>query len=56
MTGPLTYPPEIVIESTVELPPGFGPDGANAELYGELFGMLIEGAIELVITLLVGGF
>lgn len=55
MTGPLTYPPEIVIESTVELPPEYGPQGVNGEAYGELLGMLIEGAIELVIMLLVGG-
>lgn len=27
MTGPLSYPPEIVIESTVDLPPEFGPTG-----------------------------
>ena len=55
MHEPLTYPPEIAIESTVDLGPEFRSAGPNAEAYGELLGILIEGVIELVIMLLVGG-
>ena len=55
MTGPLTYPPEIVIESAIELPPEYyvsEPGGIGADICGELALMVIE----LVITLLCGGF
>jgi hypothetical protein len=50
MAGPLTYPPEILIESTVELPPEFGEEGIN-EVGVELMGLVIEFAIEFVIAL-----
>lgn len=46
MAGPLTYPPEIVIESTVELPPEFGPDTSDAWIV-----VLIEMLIELLFSL-----
>lgn len=52
MTGPLTYPPDILIESTVELPPEFGAEGIN-EVCIELFvGLAIECLIELPFHLL----
>ena len=49
MTGPLTYPPEIAFESTVDLPPEYylSEQGAGFDLT-----MLL---IELVITLLLDG-
>jgi hypothetical protein len=50
MAGPLTYPPEIVIESTVDLPPEFGQD-ASIEVSGELIGVLIEMVFELLFSL-----
>ena len=46
MTGPLTYPPEIVIESKIDLPPEFG-QGSN-EVGFELTWLLIEFVIELL--------
>lgn len=46
MAGPLTYPPEIVIESTIELPPEFGGEGIN-EVWIELFGLAIEFVVDL---------
>ena len=39
MAGPLSYPPEILIESTVELPPEFGREGIN-ETWIELVGVV----------------
>jgi hypothetical protein len=50
MTGPLSYPPEIQIESCVELPPEFGQDGIS-EVWFELIGLLIELVIELPFSL-----
>jgi hypothetical protein len=50
MAGPLTYPPEILIESTVELPPELGEEGIN-EVGVELMGLVIEFVIEFVIAL-----
>jgi hypothetical protein len=54
MSGPLTYPPEIVIESTIDLPPDYdlpGRGGVGFEVCCELS----LAAIELVIGLLCGG-
>ena len=47
MTGPLTYPPEIVIESTIDLPPEYEPPvdkgkWMSAEVYFELVVFAIE--------------
>jgi hypothetical protein len=39
MTGRLTYPPEIVIESTIDLPPEYGP---NMEGHFELAVFVVE--------------
>ena len=50
MVGPLTYPPEILIESTVELPPEFGTEGIN-EVWFELIGLAIEFVVELPFSL-----
>ena len=50
MVGPLTYPPEILIESTVELPPEFGEEGIN-EVWLELIGLAIEFVVELPFSL-----
>ena len=52
MTGPLTYPPEIVIESSVELPPEYDLPtlGIGVEVGCELAMVVIE----LVIGLLDG--
>ena len=50
MAGPLSYPPEIQIESTVELPPEFGGHASDevwTELSVSLIGLLIEFVIEL---------
>ena len=49
MTGPLTYPPAIVIESTIDLPPEFGQ--GRVEVGGELIGVLIEMVFELLFSL-----
>jgi hypothetical protein len=54
MTGPLTYPPEIVIESTINLPPEYDVpknEGTGVEVRFELAMVVIE----LVIGLLSGG-
>jgi hypothetical protein len=52
MAAPLTYPPEIVIESTIDLPPEYDlPEGMAVEVCCELAMV----AIELVIGLLGGG-
>ena len=54
MDGPLTYPPEIIIESTVELPAefyaGLGEEGIN-EVWFELAVLVIEFVIELPFNL-----
>jgi hypothetical protein len=50
MAGPLTYPPKVVIESTVDLPPELGLTGGTSADGFELI-MLV---IELVIGLLDG--
>lgn len=47
MTGPLTYPPEIVVESRIDLPPDFG-NGANIEVCRELAMFMIEIVVELL--------
>ena len=52
MTGPLTYPPEIVIEGKIDLPPEFEAcsafgQGSN-EVRFELTWLLIEFVIELI--------
>ena len=44
MSGPLTYPPEIVIESSIELPPDFGLTGDFGPTEGFV---LTEGHLEL---------
>lgn len=46
MTGPLTYPPGIVIEGKINLPLEFG-QGGN-EVGFELTWLLIEFVIELI--------
>ena len=52
MIGPLTYPPEIVIESSIDLPPDYDvQEGIGVEVCCELTMMVVE----LVIGLLVGG-
>jgi hypothetical protein len=52
MTGPLTYPPEILIESTVELPPEFGGEGINEVWIELVVGLAIEFVVELPFHLL----
>jgi hypothetical protein len=53
MAVPLTYPPEIVIESTVDLPPEFGPPAGFelTEAHLELGLFLIEFVFELLARL-----
>ena len=54
MAGPLTYPPEIVVESTIELPPEYDvPEhaGMGVELCCELAMVVVE----LVFGFLGGG-
>jgi len=49
MTGPLTYPPEIVIESKIDLPPGYEPPVDNGKwMSAEVCFELVVFAIELV--------
>ena len=51
MTGPLTYPPEIVIESTIDLPPEYDvPEQGSlgVEIGCELAMVLIEVVIGLL--------
>ena len=50
MAGPLTYPPEILIESSVELPPELGKGQVN-EAWFELIGLVIEFVVELPLNL-----
>lgn len=53
MTGPLTYPPEIVMESTTDLPPEYdvpGHEGVGVESCCELAMVVIE-----VVVALIGG-
>jgi hypothetical protein len=47
MTGPLTYPPQIVIESTIDLPPEYAP---NMEGCFELAVFVVELAVELLFS------
>jgi hypothetical protein len=54
MTGPLTYPPEIVIESTVELPPEYEVPSMEAWVV-EVCCELAMVVVELIIGLLGGG-
>jgi hypothetical protein len=45
MTGPLTYPPETVIESTIDLPPEYDVpkhEGMGVEVRFELVLVVIE--------------
>ena len=53
MTGPLTYPPEIVIESKINLPPEIGGyagcfEHPSNEVGFELACLLVEFVIELL--------
>ena len=50
MTGSLTYPPEIVIESTVGLPPEYGPTGGFelTDAHFELGLFVVEFVFELL--------
>ena len=51
MTAPLTYPPEIVIESTVDLPPEYyvyEHEGMSIEVRFELAMVVIELVIGLL--------
>jgi hypothetical protein len=50
MTRPLTYPPEILIESSVDLLPEFGNEGVN-DASCELIAFLVEFATELLSSL-----
>lgn len=50
MIGPLTYPAEILIESSVELPPELGGGGVD-EGWFELTAFLIELLAELLFSL-----
>ena len=53
MTGPLTYPPGIVIESKIDLPPGYEPPVDNGKwMSAEVCFELVVFAIELVGNLL----
>jgi len=53
MTGPLTYPPEIVIESKIDLPPEYEPPVDNGKwMSPEVCFELVVFAIELVGNLL----
>jgi hypothetical protein len=54
MTGPLTYPPEIVIESTVGLPPEYDVPRLEGGMGFEVRFELAMLVIELVIGLLGG--
>ena len=56
MTGPLTYPPEIVIESKIDLPPEILSysgcfEQASNEVGFELACLLVEFVIELLCSL-----
>jgi hypothetical protein len=50
MTGPLTYPPEIIIESTIDLPPEYGVSeyGISGEVLAEVLIIVIEVGLELL--------
>ena len=50
MSGPLTYPPEIVIESTIDLPPEYDvPEhGISGEMLAEVLIIVIEVGLELL--------
>jgi hypothetical protein len=50
MTGPLTYPPEIVIESTIDLPPEYDlpGHGMSGEMLAEVLIIVIEVGLELL--------
>ena len=51
MTLPLTYPPEIVIESAIDLPPEYdlpGHEGMGVEICCELAVVVIEVVVELI--------
>lgn len=51
MNDPLTYPPEIVIESTIDLPPEYdvpGHGGMGVEICLELAVVVIEVVVELI--------
>jgi hypothetical protein len=47
VTLPLTYPPEIVIESTIDLPPAYG---MKVEGCFELAVFVVELAVELLFS------
>jgi hypothetical protein len=49
MSGPLTYPPEISIESGVELPPVYEEQGSN-DAWMDLIGAVVECLIELLFS------
>lgn len=53
MTSPLTYPPEIVIASNIDLPPEFGPPGGFelTDAHLELGLFVIELVFELLASL-----
>jgi hypothetical protein len=51
MSGPLTYPPEIVIESTIDLPPEYDVSehgGISVEVLAEVLILVIEVGLELL--------
>jgi hypothetical protein len=48
MAGPLTYPPEIRIESTLELLLESGEEEINYEAWFEVMGLVIEFLVELL--------
>jgi hypothetical protein len=48
MAAPLTYPPEILIEGTVEMPLEFAEEGINKEAWFEVMGLAIEFLVELL--------
>ena len=51
MAGPLTYPPEILIKGTAELPAAFTRESANEEWIEAMAVELIILVIEFVIEL-----
>ena len=54
MTDPLTYPPEIVIESTTDLPPEYDVPG-HEDLGVEICCELAMVVVEVMVALIGGG-
>ena len=48
MADLLTYPPEIVIESNIELPPEYWQESSDGSLEAEVAVLLVEIVLELL--------